>query len=118
MFSRRLALFARLIAPDGNVLARANDFADIERHLDFPDATLSIACEGRAVRITTDRFARSVELTGDAEGDAFGWLFEDNFFDLLPGETKTVRILGRHSAGTVSAKPFFSSRTASAPFGS
>ena len=36
---------------------------------------------------------------GAANGDACGWFFEDNYFDLLPGETKTVRILGHSRRG-------------------
>jgi hypothetical protein len=59
--------------------------------------------------ITTDLFAHCVELSGNDNGDEFGWLFEDNYFDLLPGEVKRVRILGRHKSGTISAKPHFSS---------
>ena len=35
-----------------------------------------------------------VQLEGDAAGDAFGWCFEDDDFDLMPGETKIVSILG------------------------
>ena len=58
--------------------------------------------------ITTDRFARSVVLEGDAEGDAFGWFFEDNWFDLLPGERKVVRILGEHQRGRITARAWYS----------
>jgi hypothetical protein len=47
-------------------------------------------------------------LTGDADGDASGWFFEDNYFDLLPGETKVVRILGQHAEGRITAKPWYS----------
>jgi len=55
-------------------------------------------------QIFPDRFARSVVLEGDADGDAFGWFFEDNWFDLLPGETKVVRVLGRHKQGRITAE--------------
>ena len=41
-------------------------------------------------------------------GDPFGWFFEDDYFDLLPGETKAVRILGQHSEGRVTAKAWYS----------
>ena len=40
--------------------------------------------------------------------DAFGWFFEDNYFDLLPGESKVVKILGTHSAGRITAKAWYS----------
>jgi hypothetical protein len=54
----------------------------------------------------------AVTLEGDAGGDTFGWFFEDNYFDLLPGEIKKVRILGRHRQGRVSARPWYSLRAA------
>ena len=57
--------------------------------------------------LTTQRFARCVELIGDEDGDEFGWLFEDNYFDLAPGTEKRVRILGRHVRGTVQAKAYY-----------
>jgi len=49
-----------------------------------------------------------VTLEGDADGDAFGWLFEDNCFDLMPGEEKTVRVLGDHAQGRVTVKAWYS----------
>jgi hypothetical protein len=60
------------------------------------------------IGLSTDLFARSVELRGGADGEGFGWHFEDNFFDLVPGEHKCVRILCRNNKGTVTAQPFFS----------
>jgi hypothetical protein len=58
--------------------------------------------------LRTDTFARCVVLSGNAEGDAFGWSFEDNYFDLMPGETKVVKILGDHTQGRITAKPWYS----------
>jgi len=107
-FRREHILFATLTDRSGNVLARANAFADIERRLTFPDAKLGVQVAPGALEITTDKFARAVTLEGDAAGDAFGWFFEDNYFDLLPGEKKVVRILGDHAKGRVSAKAWYS----------
>ena len=42
------------------------------------------------VEITTDKFARQVTLQFDG---VTGAVFEDNFFDLIPGQKKTVAIL-------------------------
>ncbi|HEY5465980.1 MAG TPA: glycoside hydrolase family 2 protein [Clostridia bacterium] len=84
--------------------ARSLDYVDIERHLGFPDAGIALGCDGDTLVLTTDRFARSIELSGDEDGDAFGWYFEDNFFDLLPGETKRVKVFGKHGKGTIRAK--------------
>ena len=47
-------------------------------------------------------------LEGDANGDPFGWFFEDNYFDLLPGEVKTVRILGQPPRGRITARAWYS----------
>jgi beta-galactosidase/beta-glucuronidase len=107
-FRKEHILFATLSDATGRVLARTNAFADIERRLTFPEAKLNVQVQQGALVLSTDKFARCVTLTGDAGGDAFGWFFEDNYFDLLPGESKTVRILGGHAAGKVTAKPWYS----------
>jgi beta-mannosidase len=49
-----------------------------------------------------------VMLEGDAGGDRFGWFFEDNWFDLMPGETRIVRVLGQHARGQVTARGWYS----------
>lgn len=107
-FRREHILFATLSDATGRVIARANAFADIERRLTFPDAKLDVEVTSGALAITADKFARSVILEGDANGDPFGWFFEDNYFDLLPGEVKTVRILGRHPQGRITARAWYS----------
>jgi len=107
-FRKEHILFATLTDASGHVLARANAFADIERRLTFPEAKLDVQVRDGALVITTDKFARCVTLEGDADGDAFGWFFEDNYFDLFPGETKVVRILGDHADGRITAKPWYS----------
>jgi hypothetical protein len=107
-FRKEHILFATMAAKSGTVLARTNAFADIERRLVFPEAKLDVQVQNGALVITTDKFARAVHLEGDAGGDPFGWFFEDNYFDLLPGEEKTVRILGDHRSGRITAKPWYS----------
>ena len=86
-FRKEHILFATLTDVSGQVLARANAFADIERRLSFPEAKLDVKVQ-EALVVTTDKFARCVTLEGDAHGDPFGWFFEDNYFDLLPGERR------------------------------
>ncbi|MFC1765268.1 glycoside hydrolase family 2 protein [Planctomycetota bacterium] len=107
-FRKEHILFATLTDKSGRVLARANAFADIERRLAFPEAKLDVKVQEGALVISTDKFARSIQLTGDANGNPFGWCFEDNYFDLLPGETKIVRILGDHAEGRVTARAWYS----------
>jgi hypothetical protein len=110
-FRKEHILFATLTDKSGTVLARANALADIERRLTFPDAKLAVQIKNGVLSISTDKFARCVTLEGDADGDAFGWFFEDNYFDLLPGEEKAVRILGDHAHGRITAKAWYSPHT-------
>jgi hypothetical protein len=108
-FHRDHVLYACLRDREGQVLARANTMADIERRITFPQAKLEIWIQEDAVVLTTDRFARSVVLEGAADnGDPFGWFFEDNWFDLVPGERKTVRVLGDHRSGQISVRAWYS----------
>jgi hypothetical protein len=131
MFRRDLVLHAEMRLADGRVITRASDFADEERNIVFPDPRLDISqVAPDRLLIQTDCFARSVHLEGqapgetnlpaidgfhqrDPQGDRFGWRFSDNYFDLLPGESKMIRLLGRHRSGTVRAKSFFSEKSTS-----
>jgi hypothetical protein len=107
-FRKEHILFAEMKDEAGNVIARTNALADIERRCLFPDAKLEVTSKEDALVITTDKFARNINLNGNANGDKLGWFFEDNYFDLFPGEVKTVRILGKHKKGTITAKPWYS----------
>jgi beta-mannosidase len=111
-FRREHILFATLTDEAGTVIARTNAFVEIERKLAFQDATLQMRVVNGALQITTDKFARTITLQGDADGDRAGWFFEDNYFDLFPGEVKTVRVLGNRE-GRISAKAWYSSQQAS-----
>jgi hypothetical protein len=112
-FRREHILFASLAGADGKVIARADTLVDIERRVAFPPAKLKMQAKGDTLEITSDKFARTVTLEGDAAGDPFGWFFEDNYFDLMPGEMKQVKILGHHNAGRIAAKPWYSPESAS-----
>jgi beta-galactosidase/beta-glucuronidase len=107
-FRRENVVCAKLHDAAGDVIARATALGDIERRLVFADARLDVTVRNGDLVIATDKFARSVVLEGEDEGDEFGWMFEDNYFDLVPGETRMVRVLGRHNKGVVTAKPFHS----------
>lgn len=107
-FSRQHILYANFVDESGTIRSRANEFVDIEKHIRFPDAKISMEISGDTITLTTDKFARCVELTGNHDGEEFGWVFEDNYFDLLPCEVKKVKILGRHQKGMISAKPYYS----------
>lgn len=112
IFRREHILSAILTKPDGEILTRTTSLIDIERRISFPDAKLNLQVKDGLLLITTDKFAHTVVLEGDANGDKLGWFFDDNYFDVMPGETKIVRILGRHTSGIISVKPWYSSQGA------
>jgi beta-mannosidase len=106
---REHVLSAQLISAGGQLLADAQTLLDIERRVSFPAARLEVRVQpDGSLALSADRFARTVCLTGDAAGEELGWHFEDNYFDLLPGETKIVRVLGRHGSGHITARPWHS----------
>ncbi len=108
------AVEAVLVGSDGEAVSQDVQYMKAERYLPFPDADISLEClPDGCLRVSSDRFVRCVELSGDDQGDVFGWYFEDNYFDLFPGESKILRILGRHTSGTVSAKGHYASKRAS-----
>ena len=57
--------------------------------------------------LESDTFARCVELRGGEDGLEFGWLFEDNYFDLLPGVEKKIKVYGKQEGGAVQVKPYY-----------
>jgi hypothetical protein len=65
-----------------------------ERYLHLPQATLTARLANDRLEIATDAFARQVTL--DFTG-VTGAVFEDNFFDLIPGQKRTVTV--RKAAG-------------------
>ena len=107
-FSKDCILFARLMDKAGRDIYTCIDYVDIERHLPFEDPEISVAIQGNVLSIKALHFARCVEITGNCDGNEFGWLFDDNYFDLLPGMTKNVRILGKQNHGTISVKAPYS----------
>ncbi len=116
-FKRSCILYACMKDGNGRVIARANDCVELERFVKFPDAGLDIKIGNRTLAITADRFARCIELLGNEDGDEFGWFFEDNYFDLLPGEVKYVKIMGRHEKGTITAKAHYSTKASTVCMG-
>lgn len=98
MFPRQEAIWARI-----EPIAESIEFATTERRLKLPNATVTLKQEGEDVVVTSSAFVRSLELRGSAEGDAFGWHFEDNYFDLIPSHPRRVKVLGHHKAGRISA---------------
>jgi len=84
-----------------------------ERYLHLPPAKLQARITENGVTITSDVFARCVSLEME---DAVGAVFDDNFFDLRPGQTRTVRVIdraGRHKVivKALNAEPVYLTAT-------
>ncbi len=116
-FWRTCVLFARMMDEQGHEISRDFVYMKAERFLPFPDAklTLKLDTDG-SISITANKFARCVELSGVKDGDAFGWYFEDNWFDLMPGETRCIAVYGRHDYGEITAKAQYSSEYTTIPY--
>jgi hypothetical protein len=108
-FKSNNILHAYAVTEDGKRIAESFDYVDIERHMRFPtDGKISVSIDGDELVLQSSRYERSVEILGDAGGDEFGWLFGDNYFDLIPGQIKRVKILGRHQKGSITVKGYYS----------
>jgi hypothetical protein len=91
---RNSVLSACWTGPEGRTLASVIDVMAPEICCTIREPQLRISREGDLIRLSVDRLARRITLQGPPASDsAMGWRFDDNYFDLLPGEEKTVRIL-------------------------
>lgn len=108
---------AKAYDQEGRMIGMCLEACEIERKLEYPSETgLTIAQEGEEIVLTSKAYARCVMLTGEEAKDPFGWVFEDNYFDLLPGVEKRVRITGKHRQGTVYAQAYYDDEKVSCEF--
>lgn len=85
-------------------------FVEIERRLIFPTVNLSLHISEGKIVVSTDRFARAIELKCDDEEV----VFDDNFFDLFPGEPKEIDFINKKPCGkVVTAKAQYNTQVAS-----
>ncbi len=112
-FNRHNVLFAEFIDLKKGYLAEVYDFMAVERRILFPQAEVNLAQDGNDIIVTTDTYAHSIELTGDNQGDVFGWKFSDNYFNLLPGRAKKIKVWGNHNRGTITAFSHYSEKSTS-----
>jgi len=61
-----------------------------ERYLHLPNAKLTARAVGDKIEISTDVFARTVSLEMNG---ITGAAFEDNFFDMVPGQKRTISVI-------------------------
>ncbi|NIP55038.1 MAG: hypothetical protein GWN67_14030, partial [Phycisphaerae bacterium] len=73
-----------------------------ERYLHLPKARLTArSLDDNKIEITTNVFARTVTLEADG---VTGAVFEDNFFDMVPGRNRTIEIINPAGARTVTVR--------------
>ena len=72
-----------------------------ERYLHLPPAHLTVRQDGGRIEIATDAFARQVTL--EFEG-VTGAVFEDNFFDLIPGQKRTIDVVNAAGGRTLTLR--------------
>lgn len=71
------------------------------KDLEQQPAHLSIAVNGNSVTVSTDRYARGIYLSLDGDDSHH---FSDNFFDLLPGQQRTITLTTNLSPSEVKQK--------------
>ena len=72
-----------------------------ERYLHLPPAGLTARVAGDKIELATKAFARQVTLT--AEGVS-GAVFEDNFFDVPPGQKRTIAVVDSAGGRQITVK--------------
>jgi hypothetical protein len=108
-FARTSVIHAVLLDMEDRMIDEDFQYVKPERKLTFPEAKLTLEKTGeKTILIATDRFARCVELSGDCQGENFGWHFEDNYFDLMPGQSRQIKYFGKFVHGIISARSFYS----------
>ena len=112
MFFRTYILYASLEDEEGVILCRNYEFLEMERNLPMPDAALSLEQENDEIVIKTDKYAHNIELSGSYEGDETGFVFEDNYFNLMPFETRKIKVKHKEKEFDISAKGAYSSKEA------
>lgn len=105
---REQILHTTFTAADGTLIGTNVCYLDLERNLSFPEPEISLSWENGMLAVRTNQYARYVELLGESEdGDCFGWKFSDNYFDLLPFETKYIKVEAPCETGRITALPHF-----------
>jgi hypothetical protein len=73
----------------------------IEKSLQLPDANILMERTANGIILKSDKFVKEVALTIP---NSSGAVFDDNYFNLLPGEAKHVKILDTANGISIKAK--------------
>ena len=63
-----------------------------EKYLLLPEAHINASISDKSITLTSDKFVKEVELYMQGTSGA---VFSDNYFNLIPGEPRTIEILYR-----------------------
>jgi len=107
-FPKDSVLIALLEDESGRIVSDSIDYVTEERRLKFPEAVLEATISGNDITVSSNRFARCVEVLGEKDSDPFGWLFSDNYFDLFPDMPKKIRVVDGPNRGRITLKPYYS----------
>jgi beta-mannosidase len=72
-----------------------------ERFLHLPTAKLTVRLADGRIEIATDNFARQVTLEFDS---VTGAVFTDNFYDLIPSQTRTIQVVNAAGGQTFTVR--------------
>lgn len=106
----------RVLDKRRTLLAETIQPLDIERRLPYPQQvglSMIASADTDTLLLRCEHYARCVSL----HGDGFEPLFDDNFFDLLPGETKCIRVLPSPSSGVIYAETAYDQTIVSCQWG-
>lgn len=112
MFYRKNVLYACLKGKKGEIICRNYDFLEIERNLPFPEASIELRQEGEYIVVSTDQYAHCIELLGKDGSTEKGFVFEDNYFELMPFETRKIRVEYSGEDFEITAQSMYSARKA------
>lgn len=72
-----------------------------ERYLHLPRAEVRARCVDGKIEVSTDLFARQITLEVES---VTGAVWEDNFFDMIPGQTRTIALINAAGGREVSVR--------------
>ena len=97
---RSVVLRSQYLTAEFNGLT-AIHLVEAERYLHLPKSKLTVRKASGGIEISTTVYARQVAI--EASG-VTGAMFDDNHFDMLPGQTRVVKILESAGADAVRVK--------------
>ena len=97
-FRKENIVCMRVRNPKGELVCEAFQPMDIERRLPYPELSgLKLQAVPGGVLLECERYAHCVELWTDDDGMIPKWVFSDNYFDMVPGTKKFVKVTGTDS---------------------